>query len=76
MALVEKESLVQGSKAICPGSLGKSGPMTDIGPGSCRLGAGPGSFRGIGPGLWYEPGPMPPQQGTWRSAEHWSRFMV
>jgi hypothetical protein len=75
LSLVEKGSLVQDTKAICPGSVGKSGPMTGIGPGPCRLGAGPGSFRGIGPGLWHEPGPMPPQHGTWLSAEHWSRFM-
>jgi hypothetical protein len=44
-APVEKGSLVQDTKTICPGSVGKSGPMTGIGPGSCRLGAGPGSFR-------------------------------
>jgi hypothetical protein len=74
-SLVEKGSLVQDTKAICPGSVGKSGPMTGIDPSLCRLGAGPGSFRGIGPGLWHEPGPMPPQRDTWLSAEHWSRFM-
>jgi hypothetical protein len=75
-SLVEKGSLVQDTKVICPGSVGKLGPMTGIGPGSCRLGAGPGSFWGIGPGLWHEPGPMPPQHGTWLSAEHLSRFMA
>jgi hypothetical protein len=68
--LVEKGSLVQHIKTIYPGSARKSGPMTSIGPGSCHLVAGPGSFWRIGPGLWHEPGPMPPQRDTWLSAEH------
>jgi hypothetical protein len=76
ISLVEKGYLVQHSNVICPGSARQWGPMTGIGPGSCRLGAGPGSFLGIGPGLWHEPGSMPPHHGTWLSAEHWSRFMA
>jgi hypothetical protein len=59
-ALVEKGSLVQHPNVICPGSVGHWGPMTRLGPGSCRLEISPGSFRGTGPGLWHEPGPMPP----------------
>jgi hypothetical protein len=52
------------------------GPMTRIGPGSCRLEISPGSFRGIGPGLWHEPGPMPSQHGTCLSADHRYRFIA
>jgi hypothetical protein len=52
-SLVEKGSLVQHPNVICPGSAGHWGPMTLIGPGSCRLEISPGSFRGIGPGLWH-----------------------
>jgi hypothetical protein len=49
--LAEKGSLVQHPNIICPGLTRQWGPMTDIGLGSCRLGAGPGSFQGIGLGL-------------------------
>jgi hypothetical protein len=74
--LVENGSLVQHQNDICPGLVCQWGPMTCIGPGSCRQVVGPGSFRSIGPGLWHQPGPMPPlPRGTWRSAEYWSRFM-
>jgi hypothetical protein len=76
LSLVEKESLVQHPNVICPGSAGHWGPMTRIGPGSCRLEISPGLFWGIGPGLWNEPGPMPPQHGTCLSADHRSRFMA
>jgi hypothetical protein len=77
ISLVENGSLVQHLNAIFPGSAGQWGPMTGLGPGSCRLEVGPGSFWSIGPCLWHQPGPMPPSppRGTWRSAEHWSRFM-
>jgi hypothetical protein len=74
-ALVEKGSLVQHPNGICPGSARKSGPMTGLGPGSCLLKIGPGSFWSIRPDSWHQPGPMPPARGTWRSAEHWFRFM-
>jgi hypothetical protein len=57
VSLVEKRSLVQHPNVICPGLAGYWGPMTRIGPGSCRLEINPGSFRGIDPGLWHEPGP-------------------
>jgi hypothetical protein len=75
--LVENGSLVQHQNDISPGLVCQWGPMSGIGPGLCRLVVGPGSFQSIGPGLWYQPGPMPPHppRGTWRSAEHWSRFM-
>jgi hypothetical protein len=52
-SLVEKGSLVQHPNVICPGLAGHWGPLTHIGPGSCRLEISPGSFRGIGPGLWH-----------------------
>jgi hypothetical protein len=60
--LVENGSLVQHPNVICPGSAGQWGPMTGLGPGSCRLEVGLGSFRSIGPGLWHQSGPMPPSR--------------
>jgi hypothetical protein len=68
-ALVENGSLVYHQNHIYPGWVCQWGPMTGIGPGSCRLVASPGSFRRIGPGLWHESGPMPPSvaRGSLRS---------
>jgi hypothetical protein len=57
--LVENGSLVQHQNDICPGLFCQWGPMTGVGPGSCRQVVGPGSFRSIGPGLWHQPGPIP-----------------
>jgi hypothetical protein len=66
--LVENGSLIQHQNDICPGLVCQWGPMTGIGPGSCRLVVGPGSFRSIGPGLWHQPGPMPPPPRVSRGA--------
>jgi hypothetical protein len=67
--LVENGYLVQHPNAICPDLAGQWGPMTGLGPGSCRLEVDPGSFQSIGPGFVASTGTNAPRvaRGALRS---------